>query len=479
MSESLAIEWGERLVLLQGKVSGRNVQARQAAVLEWPEEIDAAQAPEAAAQWLKGELISHGFTAKQVLVSLPRDQVVVRHLELPDVPDEELPGIVKLQAATKVTLGADQYLLDYIPLPPRGAGTRDVLMTTVPTEITGSVRKVLSGAGLEITSIGVSALHAGELATHQQDAKIRAANQLHLVVAMAGNRVELCLLRGSTTLAVSSTRVEETGDALHRAVNAEVNRVRLSAQQLHGGLPISHVWVTPDGSAAQSLCDFLKQKLHADGAVCFDPLGGSGDIAEADRGYFTAPAGHLFAESSALTESVNYLSPRKAVAKRDHKKLQLALAGVGAVAVLATLWWMFQNKLESRRQQVADIDAQVEEIEAALKAGKNDLESAALVDEWANQKMDWLAHMRELNGILPGGDLIVVQKFNFRPGRGNTKAAIHIEGYARGRGEVENLGDVLQKRGYQVVPPEIEESNRDSDYGSFFKLDATLPLSES
>ena len=90
--------------------------------------------------------------------------------------------------------------------------------------------------------------------------------------------------------------------------------------------------------------------------------------------------------------------------------------------------------------------------------------------------MDWLQQMRALNGILPGGDLVLVQKLSFRPGRGDTRASIRIEGYARSRTEVEDLGDLLQKRGYQVVPPTIESSSRDQDYASFFAIDATVPL---
>lgn len=478
MSDSLAIEWGERLVLLQGKASGRHVHVRRAVVLEWPEEIDAGRAPEAAAQWLKGELISHGFNAKQTLVSLPREQVVLRHLELPGVPDEELPGMVKLQAATKVTLGADQYLLDYVPLPPREAGTRDVLMTTVPTEVTGTIQKVLTGAGLEITSIGVSSFHAAELATHQQDAKIRAANQLHLVVSIAGKRVEVCLVRGTNTLAASSTRVDGQGENLHKAVNAEVSRMRLSAQDLHGGLPISHIWVGQIGPDAEGLCEFLKSRLHADG-MCFDPLGGTGEIATEERGYFTAPTGHLFVEHGALTESVNYLAPRKAAAKRDTRKLQMILAGVGVVAVLGTSWWMFRQKIESRENDIADVNAAIIQIDEALDAGKNDVDSAALVRDWENMSMDWLAHMQELNSILPGGDLIVIEKYNFRPGRGAAKAGIHIEGYARGRAEVDDFSNVMQSRGYAVPAPSFEDSNRDENYETFFTMDVTLPLADA
>ncbi|MFK7819830.1 MAG: hypothetical protein AB8G99_14005 [Planctomycetaceae bacterium] len=476
MSDSLAIEWGdERIVLLQGKTSGKHVVARKALVLSWPEEIEPSRAPDQAAQWLKGELTSHGFSAKQAIVSLPRETVVVRHLELPNIPDGELPDMVRLQAATKVTLSADKYLLDYVPLPPRGAETRDVLMTTVPTEVTNGIKRILGKAGLEIASIGVSSLHSGELVVQQQDAKVRAANQLHLSVALAGNRVELALLRGKCALAASSTRLDVEGEARHKAINAEVNRLRLSAQELHGGLPISHVWVTPAGTDAESVCDFLKDKLHCDGS-CFDPLGGTGDVSEEDRGYFATTAGHLFASHGAVTESVNYLSPRKPVQKQDRRKIMMILGGVAAVALLGASYWLFQRNLANKDAMIAGLNAEIQTMKDAVREGKEDLGAHGLLSKWAGKKKDWLEQVEEINGLLPSRDIILVEQFAFRPGKDDQRLSLQIGGIARSQDDAAELADILQKRGYKVNPPNYEESNRDEDYETEFTISAVLPM---
>ena len=53
-----------------------------------------------------------------------RQNVVTRWLELPAVPDEELPELVRWQAGTKSTLSVDQLIVDYLPLPD-GRGCRD------------------------------------------------------------------------------------------------------------------------------------------------------------------------------------------------------------------------------------------------------------------------------------------------------------------------------------------------------------------
>ncbi len=470
----LAIEWGsDRVVVLQGKPAGKHINARKAAVLEWPEEIDPGKAPQKAGEWLRGELTSRGFTLKQTLVSLPRESVVVRPLELPNVTNAELPDMVKLQAATKVTLGADKYLLDFIPLPPRGSDTRDVLMTTVPTDVTDNISAVLTAAGLEITSIGVSSFNTGELVTRQMDAKTKAAQQLHLCVSKAGNRVEVALLRGNCALATSSTRID---DALNgqKAVNAEINRLRLSAQQLHGGLPVSHIWVTPNDAEGQGLGEFLSSRHHAE-AECFDPLGGTGEVDPSQRGHFAAVAGHLLGHSSSQTETVNYLSPRKAVEKRDTRKLKMALIGGGIALVLLAGWWVTRSWAANIDDEADFLEQQVAEIRNNVNANSKDVAAAGLLSDWEDSRVHWLDQMEELNKTLPGGDLAIVDKFNFSPGRSGQRPVAHMEGNARGRAEAKDFADKLQRMGYSVEYDTEPSDIGDDDYTVSFKLDAILP----
>lgn len=477
MSDSLAIEWSsERLVLLQGRAAGNHVSAKQAAILEWPEGINPLDAPARAAEWLKGELSSHGFTAKQAVVSLPRETVVVRHMELPPIPDDELPEMVRLQAATKVTMSADQYLLDYIPLPPRNAETRDALMATVPTDVTKAITQVLLPAGIEITSIGVTSFHVGEIVAQQQDAKTRAANQLHLAVSIAGSRVEVALLRGRCALATSSTRVDADGDRFHKAINAEVNRVRLSAQELHGGLPVSHVWVTPGDPRGEGVCEFLKNKLRCEG-TCFDPLGGSGSIAAEDRGAFAATAGHLVAQGGSHTEVVNFLDPRKPAKKADRRKIQLALAGAGLAAVLGVGGFMLYNRISNIREQTAELEAMNESTATRLEEGdaKKVVAKSNFVGLWADKNVNWLDEQVRLNKLIPHNGRLLVERYQFSPGKKDRPGFVRIFGLAASRDEYGDLADNLEAQDYKPAPPVDRQANDYDEYEHSFSMDVDLP----
>src|SRR5581483_6089620 len=65
----------------------------------WPDGISPEQNPQAAGEWLKSQWSSGGLTAKSVWMVMCREDIVLRHLELPAAPDEELADLVRFQAA--------------------------------------------------------------------------------------------------------------------------------------------------------------------------------------------------------------------------------------------------------------------------------------------------------------------------------------------------------------------------------------------
>ena len=120
MPDFIALDWEHLQVCgLDAEVTAAGVRVHQAFTLTWPEgkspDVDAL----AAGGWLHEQFQSLGLTAKSVLVTVPREDAVVRVLEVPDVPDAELPDVVRFQAAAKSTRPLDTQLLDYLPLPRR------------------------------------------------------------------------------------------------------------------------------------------------------------------------------------------------------------------------------------------------------------------------------------------------------------------------------------------------------------------------
>ncbi|MFQ5735213.1 MAG: pilus assembly protein PilM [Planctomycetaceae bacterium] len=162
-----------------------------------PPKISEVERAQKFGEWLRGELREMRISTKQVLICLPREDTVVRQLEVPgDIPDNELPDVVRLQAETKISSSLDQLRLDFLPLPKIGdAPTRDVLMATISTEAADRLENSLKAADLEPVSMGLSSVAAMELVTRAENNHGLPPEGPSLVLARHGNRLEISLMR--------------------------------------------------------------------------------------------------------------------------------------------------------------------------------------------------------------------------------------------------------------------------------------------
>src|SRR5438874_1153666 len=149
MSEFLAIEWEhEHVCGVLAHVTPGKVRIDRTFVIPKPAASASSSGP-LQIEWLKPELAKLGIVGGQALVALPRDEAVVKRLELPEAPDEELPVLVRFQAGAKSSAALDDLALDFIPLPKRGdVPGREVLMATVPKLTMDEIQMVCQKAGI-------------------------------------------------------------------------------------------------------------------------------------------------------------------------------------------------------------------------------------------------------------------------------------------------------------------------------------------
>ncbi|MCA9014374.1 MAG: hypothetical protein KDA77_03490, partial [Planctomycetaceae bacterium] len=160
MADYLAINWDKTgLSGVEAHVTGTAVSVKRAFYLAWPEQLHPAQDPISAGSWLKNEFARLKLATKNVLIAFPRHDTTLRLIEIPDVPLEEVPEIVRFQTATKSSVPLGQLLLDYLLLPAQeGKTTRDVLVASIVKDLHQQAVKTLQSMGLEIVSTGISSL---------------------------------------------------------------------------------------------------------------------------------------------------------------------------------------------------------------------------------------------------------------------------------------------------------------------------------
>jgi Tfp pilus assembly PilM family ATPase/Tfp pilus assembly protein PilN len=511
MAEFIALDWEKRTLNgLEATASKGRVRVRRCFELTWPTfDSDDAANNRQTGEWLKGELARLGIAARKVLVSLPREEVVVRQIDVPDVPDEELPDLVRLQAETRISTSLDSLVLDFLPLPRvEGDTSRAVLMFTFDREKLDVLHEVVRAAGLELEQVAVSSVATAELVARTERDRNLASDDTTLTVARDGKRIEISLMRSRHLLFTHSTQLtgSDVQQDSHLAA-AEIRRALGAHSQADAGNSVARAWVVGSENEQQTLRQTMADHLDCD-VDMIDPLAGQDvsivsdvssrqdvnaspeakpgeDVFMLDEGDalshtpFGAPLGLLMAAGQPMIEAVDFLNPRKAIVRPDRRKQKIGLIAASVVLAIAAAFGATQWWASSLHQDIDDADEQLAEFDRMIKSGRPTVEAANVINEWQTHSDDWLARMTHLNEVLPGTDRIYLQNYRFTPRAGNSAGHVHADGFARSDDDVFDLYQRLSERGYRVQPQSVPRTSKDSEYPYRFQLELDLTIAKT
>lgn len=460
MADLIALHWGPDEVTVAAPAKGRDVRA--ALLGAPPADAD----PAALGHWLKSQLGTHRLSAKRAVVVLPRAAAVFRKLTLPDVPDDELPDVVRMQAATKSPTPLDRLRLDFVPMPRRGE-MREALLATIPAKTADDMLAAVRAAGLEPAGIGLSPFGvAARVATDEAST---------LIVAVQGAGVEITLVRESAVVLSHASELQGgTPEEDRKWLLGEVTRAVVAADHLAAAAASARVVLVGPGDLLAPLVDPFAERYggRADLIDGPAPLGIASADANVSPAALAAAAGQL---DDAGPPRLDFLHPRKRVEKPDRRRLRagLAAAGVAAVAVIGYgLSWSAQSDLESKIEGLKKEDAS---LKGALERGAPTLAAQQKMNTWLAGRTDWVEHFATLDSALPGTDRAYLKDLHFDPAMRETLGRVRAVGYAKDRYDVQHINEMLAAKGYLVAPKPNFESNRDPLYPRQFELELTIP----
>jgi len=482
MAEYLALDWDDqRLVGVIAQVASKGVEVRALLDFTWAEGEMPSEQPEAAGKRLRAELDKISAPNGSVIVSLPREEAIVRLLELPECSDDELPELVRFQAVTRSAVPLDKLLLDYLPLPTlHDVAGRRVWMATIGKPVADRVQAILSAARLEASAISLSSLGAAELVAHQPGIATSAADPATLIVSRVDLRVEITAIWQNRIVLMHAATLSshDSPEAQISQVLAETSRATVALSSAAPSLEIGAGWlIGPPGDS--TLADMLAERLGFKFHVLTDPAGTPGLSAEANSALAKsplawAPLGLLLGQAAPRVDSIDFLHPRRQHPKPDRRKLYIGLAAGAVVLLLVGIWFAIQRRVWQLDDKIADITASNQKAQDLLKKNAPLLETAGWVEDWTRRDIDWLEQLRAIEQAKNGADKLYLTTFDANVGARNTLATIVAAGRAKLPTDVEEIEDRLVELGYRVNPKEISEDTTDPLYP--VKIDLNLEL---
>ncbi|MDG1894555.1 MAG: pilus assembly protein PilM [Fuerstiella sp.] len=478
MSETLVIEWDrDRLIAAVGSISGSSVQVRASVAVSREEGISTVIE---LGEKLKTALSSANISATEAIVVFPRHQVTFNRVELPNLSDDEIPDMVRMQAATRLTVPVESVGLDFVPLPVTpGAETRDVLLVTLPQKHVDDVHKALAVAGLEVSGIRISSFGIAEavvnagLLSRNVDTKA-----VEAVISLGSDSIEMIFMTGHSVAFSHSGASWSSLDGIEQAVRAEVSRARLAAAEDIGEYSVRRLTVIGSPDVSAKVPDSITKRLNDAEVVRLDPDGTlvNGTLAEGlAASDVVAVVGAIANAQKASVDAVDLVNPRQTPEKKDYGRLKtILIAGIAAL-LLAGGWKWRTDKVSALNGEATALADEAADMKDAYKLGKNDLLLDERLTEWKDRDISWLDELKKIQEIMGSTERVFIREFKFSLRKGDYVASFDAEGYAKSSRDVEDLMRVLTDAGYEVAATPIQQNPRDPNYPTELILEVSIP----
>jgi hypothetical protein len=483
MSEYLALDWDDqRLVGVAAQVASKRVEIRALLDFTWGEGETPSEHPEAAGKRLRAELDQISAPNGSVIISLPREEAIVRLLELPDCTDDDLPELVRFQAVTRSAVPLDKLFLDYLPLPTlKDVAGRRVWMATIGKPVSDRVQAILSAARLEASAICLSSLGAAELIAHQPGVATSASELATLIVSCVDLRIEITAIWQHRIVLMHAATLSshDPPETQLSQILAETARSTVALSQAAPGLQIGSGWLIGARTEQSPLAAMLAERFGFKFHVLTDPASTPGVTAEANSSLAmsplaSAPLGLLLGQAAERVDAIDFLHPRRQHPKPDRRKLYMGLGAAAAVLLLLGLWGGIQRRVWQYDDEIAKLTESNNKIKALLDKSKDLRETAGWVEDWTRRDIDWLDQFRVIEQAKNGADKLYLTSFDGNVATRDKLAAIVAAGRAKVPNEVDEFEDKLVELGYRVTPKEISEDTTDPQYP--VKIDLSLDL---
>ncbi len=394
-----------------------------------------------------GELLAgQRFGRAEAIALVSRTHVELRQLTLPPAPDEELPEMVRFQAAREFTSIGEDWPLDFLPLDGDPNQPRNILAAAIDPRLVAGMQKACDRAGLKLKRIGIRPFAAASLILRQQGSD---RPEAHLLLGLFGDEADLSLIVEDRVVLSRCARLHADPLLAPEGVEDLIGQVRrtiAAAQGQLGSRRVHAITLFGGGPGLGRLRDQVASELSQP-VHLVDPAGGvslkpqAAGVSPEHRGEFAPLIGALLDEVERRPPALDFLQPRRRP-EAPTRRPTYTLAGAAAMTLLAAIvvyGWVHGIQI---RDEINTLQTRVKNLEAEEQKLRQ-LESIVEgIAAWEQENVNWLEELHHLATKLPGAEDVMLRqlKLTLNP----TGGQVDFEGLARSLESIEQLERQLQ-----------------------------------
>ncbi len=454
MAKKLAIDWDDgELRLVAGHCTAHNVKVTDAAVIPI-RDGDVRTA-------LRQAIASRGLQETPALVAIGRGRAELRELQLPPVPDDELPAMVRFQAIRSFASAGENATVDYLVTNRKDEGIEMIAAAVTPASLK-EIQSLGESAGVPIERISLRPLSAAALYLIHHTSS---GGQDTVLIDLLSDDAEIVVARQGRVIFVRTVRMPSTLSGRGRALAGELKR-SLVACGSSGSLDRVVLW------GKQSVhADDLQMLAEASGAPvqALDPF----SLAEVDRkliddlpehvGRLAPLVGLLAADDSDGNRLIDFLNPRKKVEEVPSPYRKAALYGVPAAAALLIAGAVY-FQLKGLDQQIADLKASNAAMKSDVDAAGKSVQRTETIDQYLDGDVNWLNEIRRMASLMPASDEMIVRQISGTADPRKGGGTLNIEGAVTRPSVIEAFEASLRDDNHRVTGDGASEQRTNDAY---------------
>lgn len=441
MAKKIAIDWDEgELRLVAAQCSGRSVKITDALVIPVTEAgIEST---------LKSAITSRGLQEAPALVAIGRGQAELRELQLPPVPDDELPEMVRFQAIRSFASAGENATVDYLVTHRKEEGVEMIAAAVTPASLK-EIHALGEQADVPIERVALRPLSAAALYLTHHSSK---TTQDTVLIDLLSDDAEIVVAREGRVIFVRTVRMPTTIAGRARALGGELKR-SLVACGSTGSLDSVVLW----GKKSVHIDD-LQMLADASGAKvqALDPF----TLVDVDRklqdelpehvGRLAPLIGLLAADENDGNLLIDFLNPRKKVEEVVNPYRKAALIGIPIAAVALIAFAIF-FQLRGLDQQIADLKSSNATMKSDVDTANKSVQRTEKIDTYLDGDVNWLNELRRMATTIPASEELIVRGISASSNTRSGGGVITLEGAVTEPAVIEKLEQSLRDDNHRVA----------------------------
>ena len=453
--KKIAIDWDDsELRYVLGHLKGASLQYVIAAgVVKWnapPEASDVTSA-------LRELQADFGIENVPTLVTIGRGKAELRDLQLPPVPVDELPEMVRMQVVHGLANAGENASVDFLPTERTNEHVK-LIAAAISAQELKRIGILCSSALLDVQRVCLRPLATVALHRHFSASDHETKN--NVLVDLLADEAEIAIIQSGVVRSLRTVRLP-AGASRSNSLVRELKRSLVSCGE---------------EAAPDQLVLWGDEEIHRDDVDALNaafpfpvqvinPFKWIPENSKTDRplpahsGRFAPLIGMLVADQAHSAWLIDFLNPRKRYEAPPNRGRKALLTGI-PIALAAVLGYFVLAQMRSLDHQIKTLKDANAAVKPEVDQVVRSIARTEKVDQFLDGDVNWLEELKRLSEQMPASENMIITSLNANsdPRRGGGK--LNVIGSVKNPDVIDQFENALRDENHEVLGDHAKEDTR-------------------